>query len=390
MQYEDDKRNFQGRPYDGMLFDEVTEFNESQVRFVMAWNRTIIPGQKCRTVMTFNPPMDETQEWVTRYFSPWLDPAHHHPAIDGELRWYAMLDGKETEMDSGDSFIHNGATIIPKNRTFFRARLADNPILEQTGYGSQIDSLPEPLRSILKGNFTAGKIVNPWQVIPIAWIKAAVERGKQTERGERLQTALGADVARGGKDKTVLALLYGNWFDPLIKVPGTATPDGPSGAALIAANHRDNAIVIIDVVGIGSSVYDSMIQLGILAQAFNGGAGTDIKDKSNLLSFRNVRSAAYWLFREALDPDNGSDICLPDDPELVADLAAPRFKVIAGKIIVESKDDGTDESGRQVKGIRSRLGRSPDCGDAVVMAMYAVSQIYSMFPASYYADEAGE
>ena len=40
MQYEDDKGNYQGRPFDFYGFDEATEFSESQVRFVTAWNRT--------------------------------------------------------------------------------------------------------------------------------------------------------------------------------------------------------------------------------------------------------------------------------------------------------------------------------------------------------------
>jgi len=53
----------------------------------------------------------------------------------------------------------------------------------------------------------------------------------------------------------------------------------------------------------------------------------------------------------------GEGIALPPDPELVSDLCAPRWKLTARGIQVESKDE-----------IIKRLGRSPDCGDAVVMA----------------------
>ncbi len=48
---------------------------------------------------------------------------------------------------------------------------------------------------------------------------------------------------------------------------------------------------------------------------------------------------------------------MPSDQELLADLCAPRFTVQANGIKVESKEDVT-----------RRLGRSPDCGDAVVLA----------------------
>src|SRR3972149_9929278 len=111
MQYEDDKQNFQGRPYDFHGFDEVTEFTESQVRFVTAWNRTTKAGQHCRVVLTFNPPMNEAGEWVVRYFAPWLDKQHAHPAADGEWRYYAMVDGKELECAGPEPFEHDGETI---------------------------------------------------------------------------------------------------------------------------------------------------------------------------------------------------------------------------------------------------------------------------------------
>lgn len=48
---------------------------------------------------------------------------------------------------------------------------------------------------------------------------------------------------------------------------------------------------------------------------------------------------------------------LPDDRELYVDLCAPRYKIQLGGILIESKDE-----------IHKRIGRSPDCGDAVVMA----------------------
>ncbi|MGE8943112.1 hypothetical protein ACO2I3_14460 [Leptospira interrogans] len=63
--------------------------------------------------------------------------------------------------------------------------------------------------------------------------------------------------------------------------------------------------------------------------------------------------------REALDPDqpNGSPIALPDDPVLLGDLTAPTSDILPRGILIESKDD-----------VKARIGRSPDRGDAVVMA----------------------
>ena len=366
MQYEDDKKNYQGRPYDFYGFDEVTEFTESQMRFVTAWNRSTKPGQKCRVVRTFNPPMDEASEWVTRYFAPWLDRQHPHPAADGELRWYAMVDGKEIERPNGEPFEHAGETITPRSRTFFHAGLEDNPILASTGYGDTINALPEPLRSLLKGNFDAAKIVNPWQVIPTEWIRAAQARWTsehplKADGTPIPMTALGADLVRGGDDQMVIAPVYETWYGPLIVYPGASVPDGPTAAALIVSTAEEGAQVGVDVIGIGASGFDSLTYAGIPTMAINNSESAgDIRDRSGRLKFRNVRAASYWKLREALDPKLGDNLALPDDPELLADLAAPRFKVTTSGVLLEEK-----------KEIKARLGRSPDKGDAVVMAHWS-------------------
>lgn len=385
MQYEDDKKGYQGRPFDFYGFDEVTEFSESQVRFVTAWNRSTRKGQRCRVVLTFNPPTDDAGMWVVTYFAPWLDPQHPNPAADGELRWYAMVDGKEVERPDSAPFEHKGETVTPRSRTFFHAGLADNPILAATGYSATIDALPEPLRSILKGNFAVGATVNPFQVIPAAWVRAAnarwLERNLETADIHGAQSALGADISRGGDDQTVIAPLYGDWFAPLHKFPGVSVPDGPTAAGLIIAAMIGTPAIGVDVIGYGASACDSLTGAGIVHSQVNFSAGTDNTDKSGQLRLRNVRAAAYWLFREALDPEQGeekvpdpdnpgqeimvkkySTICLPPDPELLADLCAPHWFLDrgSGKVQVEDKD-----------AIKKRLGRSPDSADAVVLAWWA-------------------
>jgi len=93
-----------------------------------------------------------------------------------------------------------------------------------------------------------------------------------------------------------------------------------------------------------------------------GEEGEPIVDFSRLDrdKFANKRSEAWWRFREELDPDQdgGSKIALPPDDELKADLAAPRWVPGPRGIQIEAKDE-----------IRSRLRRSPDKGDAAVMAL---------------------
>ena len=364
LQYEDDKKNFQGRPFDLYVFDEATEFLESQVRFVIGWNRSAKENQKCQVLLPFNPPMDEAGEWITKFFAAWLDNTHSNPAQDGELRWYARIDDEDIEMPDNKPIEHNGEWITPRSRTFFHAKLSDNPILERTGYQSTIDAMPEPIRSILKGKFGAYKLVDPFQLIRPDWVKAANERWNKSKPSEVI-TAIGADIARGGIDKMVIASLRQDRFDELKKYPGVSVPDGKTAALLIEeALPKDNGVSLpaigVDVIGIGASAYDHLIVDKPFVQGINFGAGSDETDKSGKYKFANVRAEAYWKFREALDPDYNSTMALPIDSELLGDLCAPKWEVRTGRLYIESKDE-----------IKKRLGRSTDCADAIVLAWYA-------------------
>lgn len=361
VQYLDDWRKYQGRPHDLVEFDELANFLKGQYLALIGWNRTTIPWQRCRVVGATNPPTDADGEWIIERWAPWLDDQNAYPAKSGELRWYAMIDGKDTPVDGPEEFKHKSEIIKPKSRTFISARLSDNPILEATGYEATLQAFPEPLRSMmLYGLFNVGRTDNPWQVIPTAWVKAAQARWTPIKPAGMAMTALGADVARGGDDKMVLSPRYGNWFDELLKYPGAICNTGPAGAGLIISALKGAPAINLDVIGIGSSVYD-FLKSGKVKNVnpVNFAEKSEMLDRSKKYKMRNVRAAAYWAMREALDPDLGDNLALPPDPELLADLTAPRWSVTASGIIIEDKDD-----------IIKRLGRSPDCGDAVVLAHY--------------------
>lgn len=374
-QLERDREKQRGRPRDFYGFDEATEFTRSQFEFITAWNRSTVPGQRCRIVLTFNPPTDESGSWVIDYFLPWLaylypsQFAHPNPAAPGELRWYATVDGRETECADASPFEHDGETIRPRSRTFIPARLEDNPHLSETNYRSVLQAMPEPLRSqLLRGDFAARGVADPWQVIPTAWVKLAQARWLERERPNAPLTAVGVDVARGGGDKLVIARRYANWYDDLDKTPGVDVSDGPTAARIVAqrlAGERRVGAINVDVIGIGSSPYDSLAAMypGHV-NAVNVAERSDYvalsREGDPLFKMRNVRAELHWRFREALDPDGGADIALPPDNEIVADLCAARYRMLAGGVIqIEEKE-----------AIIKRIGRSPDVGEAVMLAWY--------------------
>jgi hypothetical protein len=356
-----DEQAYQGRPHDLKAFDEIPHFAESQFRFLCGWLRSTTPGQRCRVVGAGNPPITAEERWVIGYWAPWLDPDKYpDPAFPGELRWFTTLDGEDVEVPSGEPFEHKGAMIYPKSRTFIPSNVRDNPYLMRAGYESTLQALPEPLRSqMLLGDFRAGVVADPWQVIPEPWVRAAQARWTRKDP-KGIMDSMGVDVARGGRDKTLLSCRYGSWFDELIAYPGKETPDGPAVASQVILHRRNAAPVHIDIIGVGSSPFDNLRGNGVQTIPINGSAGSTVRDKTNQLGFLNLRAELWWRMREALDPDTGDNLALPPDPELLSDLCAPKWQLTVRGIKVQDKEE-----------IKKLIGRSPDRGDAVVMALRA-------------------
>jgi hypothetical protein len=206
------------------------------------------------------------------------------------------------------------------------------------------------------GEFAADEAVG---VIPMAWVRAAMLRGASVPIPTiETLTHLGVDVARGGEDLSVLALRHGETIAPLRVYGGEATIMPLTGRVLGLLEAAPLAQALIDVIGLGAGVVDRLREIGQRVIAFNAAARCERRDRSGELGFVNLRSAAWWAMRERLDPEHDSRVILPEDPDLYAELIAPTWRITSsGQIEVEGKDT-----------IRTRLHRSTDRADAVVMA----------------------
>lgn len=375
-----DHQKWQGRAHDLKAYDEVTEQREFQVRFTQGWTRSSDPSQRCRTIKTFNPPTTAEGRWVIAYYGPWLDPKHPNPAKPGELRYFTTIDGKDFECPSPDKFVmfkgeplydfdptdfRPEKIITPKSRTFVPSRVTDNYFYVRSGYIETLQALPEPLRSqMLDGDFSAGVEDDEWQVIPTAWVDSAMARWEPRPNGKGVMDSLGVDPACGGQDNFVIAPRYGTWFDELVRIPGHDIPQetaGRVGAAKVIQHRRNRAPVHVDLIGWGLTVYNALKEDEVQTIGVNAARTTAAQTADGMFGFFNVRAEMVWRMREALDPTNDVQIALPPDPKLKADLCAYKWKPKKGAkktlIQVRSKDE-----------MKVELGRSPDDGDAVVMA----------------------
>lgn len=362
-----DEEAYQGRARDFLGVDEAAQFEESQIRFLMGWNRTTTTGQRVRTVLASNPPVGVSGEYLIKMFRPWLDITHGKPAKPGELRWYVTNAGEDIEVEGPEpvDLPTLDRPLYPKSRTFIPAKTADNPYITQD-YQRELDAMEEPWRSAIRdGNFMVVRKDQDRQIIPTSWVRAAQERWKPLPPVGMPMTALGVDIAQGGKDKTVLSPRYDWWFAPLDVHPGTETPSGREVAGLVVGIRRDGAMIILDMGGgYGGETYsllaDNIDHRRIIR--FKGAEASDLRTKDRTYGFVNCRTAALWSMREALDPEqeHGSPIQLPPGQGILADLCAATFKITPRGIEAEPAEK-----------VKEKLGRSPDEGVAILMSWWA-------------------
>jgi hypothetical protein len=192
-------------------------------------------------------------------------------------------------------------------------------------------------------------------VIPLSWIQAAQDRWYDMEPTGDVRK-IGADIAWYGDDKTVLAPRLGNKVMSLKKYSKQGTTETTGRIILLFNEYKAIDGINIDVGGIGGGVYDQVFDQGLPAFKINFGENAIEDDK-----YADHRSEMYWNLRELLNPENKNPIGLPPEDDLLGDLSGIKYKIDSrGRIRVESKDD-----------IKKRIGRSPDDGDAVMLAFAA-------------------
>ena len=356
-----------GRERDYMGFDEGGEFLEMQVAQIIAWLRAP-PGKRTRVIIGSNPPRSSDGLWLIKWFAPWLDDKFDNPADPGELRWAVYVTrSNESQMiwvaGPGEYEI-DGERYTAKSYTFIPASLEDNPFRNTPEYRAQLQSLPEPLRSqLLYGKFAAGLKDQDFQLIPTEWVRMAMSRWTNKAPNGIPMCAMGVDCSGGGADPMIIAPRHDGWYATPIEIPGSQIPidrAGKYGAGQVISYRRNNAVVVVDMGGgYGGGIFEQLKENAIETIPHKGAEESVRRTKDSQLRFTNKRTEVYWRFREALDPSQpgGSPISLPNDNRILADLTAPTYEITPRGVKLEPKEK-----------VMEKLGRSPNHGDAIVMA----------------------
>ena len=149
MQHEQDKYNYQGKPYDFIAFDELTHFTYSQYMYLMSRNRPTGPNTRVYIRATANPG-GIGHAWVKERF---ITPAP--PLTPIETTYNIQTPDKKIIQ-------------IKKERVFVPATVFDNKALLENDpeYLATLSSLPEAEKNaLLLGSWDGfdGQVFSEWQ-----------------------------------------------------------------------------------------------------------------------------------------------------------------------------------------------------------------------------------
>ena len=187
-------------------------------------------------------------------------------------------------------------------------------------------------------------------LIPLRDIEAAAQR--TLPYFDEDEAIMGVDVARFGNDMTVAIVRRGPQVIDMIALRRSGTTES-AGRILNMARDHDVKAIHIDEVGVGAGVIDTLNSQEIEnVIGVNGGTKSDSPER-----FVNRRAQLYYGLKQRFEDD---DIAIPDDAELISQLAAlthtynPR-----GQLVLETKEK-----------IRRAGHQSPDKADALALAFY--------------------
>lgn len=163
---EKDKHNWQTAQVPTIMFDELTQFEESQFFYLLSRNRSMVAGVPRKMMAGTNP----MPGWLADIISWWIDEEGY--ALDersGIIRWFCRPSGDAIEWGDSKEELHRkfGYDQAVYSLTFIKSTLEDNPkLLERNPeYRTQLRSLALVDRERLeKGNWkirpSAGKVFN--------------------------------------------------------------------------------------------------------------------------------------------------------------------------------------------------------------------------------------
>ena len=234
---------------------------------------------------------------------------------------------------------------LPKHRIFIPSLLEDNPHISKH-YKDNLENIDEVSKQrLLFGNWeyddNPAKMINYENILAL-WSNNA-------ERGQKYITC---DVARMGKDKSVIMLWDGLVVEE-VKIIDKSDLQF-LGNAIKEIKHRwnvANSNIIVDEDGVGGGVVDFLNVKGFVNN----------KAALNKENYQNLKTQCYYVLAKMINQKEIQVKPTIIQETLIAELEQVQtYKMDTdGKLMIMPKDK-----------VKEALGRSPDMSDAMMMRMY--------------------
>jgi len=261
----------------------------------------------------------------------------------------------------------NPITNEPLKRPENYDKLLMNPIHNKENLAEEYFEILDELSPSQYDRFVLGKFVSAddiKQIIGTAEIEACKEPVKHNPE-ESDEYSMGVDVGRYGPDPSVWIVLKNGNTHYTEEHKKTSIPEViQKSAELIVRFNIPHRKVAVDAVGLGAGVVDGLAVLKILVISINGGEKPIETTEERFFKFFNLRAQMHWACKKSIEKKEVGEIT---EQLIINDLTNVWYEIVGDrKIKVEKKQD-----------IKKRIGKSPDWGDAYILANWArKSNIY--------------
>lgn len=240
---------------------------------------------------------------------------------------------------------------IEPHRKFIQSLLTDNPYISKH-YRENLMSLDENSKQrLLFGNWQYlddPTILIPFENIQNSFTNTFVESGTKY---------ITADIARFGRDKTVIGIWSGFRLFKVVTIAKGGLDEVKDKLETLRVEYGiPLSNIIVDEDGVGGGVKDFMRCKGFVNNS------TPIEVLGNKDNFRNLKSQCYFGISDRINSNQVYFQVAGEDKEsIIEELQYVKQKNMDkdGKKEVLSKDE-----------IKEQLGRSPDYADMIMMRYY--------------------
>ena len=247
---------------------------------------------------------------------------------------------------------HKQGILTPEYR-FIKAFATENPFLEK-GYIDNLDSITDKItKERLKyGNWeyedSENALINYDRILDV-FLNEHVKAGKKY---------ITADIARFGKDKTVIGLWNGWRLERIIVLEKSSVPECIKMIRQLASvNGIPMSQVVVDEEGIGGGVVDGLSCKGFV----NNSKPIEVKGKQ--CNYNHLKSQCSFMVADIIN-DAGLYVATNEEAE----------KTMIEEELEQIKSDTLDSDGKMAiikkEKVKDLLGRSPDYSDMMIMRYY--------------------